>query len=143
LLQELFVVALNQADRFGEAGPPRPWLYGVAFKLIASSRRRIRLRRFLGLDDAPEPAHSETPSAIFEHRETSERVYALLDRLSEKKRTVLVLYEMEGWTGEEIAERVGCPLKTVWTRLFHARRDLEALIERERARDPGGVSYGA
>ena len=143
VLQELFVIALNQSERFGDAGPPRPWLFGVAFKLIASARRRARLRRFLGIDAVPEPAHADTPGVLFEHREASERIYALLDRLPEKKRTVLILYEVEGWTGEEIAERVGCPLKTVWTRLFHARRDLEALIVRERARNPGGLPDGA
>jgi RNA polymerase sigma-70 factor (ECF subfamily) len=143
LLQELFVVALNQAHRFGDAGPPRPWLYGVAFKLLQAARRKVRFRRFLGLEVAEEPSHPETPGTLFEHREASQRLYAMLDQLSEKKRTVIILYEIEGWKGEEIAAQLGCPLKTVWTRLFHARRDLEALVEQERGRTAPEVPDGA
>ena len=53
-----------------------------------------------------------------------ERIFA---RMSPRKREVLALYELEGLSGPEIAERVGCPLPTVWTRLHHARRDFQKL----------------
>jgi DNA-directed RNA polymerase specialized sigma24 family protein len=49
---------------------------------------------------------------------------------------VFVLYELEGLSGEEIAAVVGAPLKTVWTRLYHARRefaDRVALLDRTEA----------
>jgi RNA polymerase sigma-70 factor (ECF subfamily) len=42
-----------------------------------------------------------------------------------KKREALVLFELEGLSGQEIALALGVPLKTVWTRLHHARRELE------------------
>ena len=42
---------------------------------------------------------------------------------------MFVLYELEGLQGEEIARALGCPLKTVWTRLFHARRAFAAALE--------------
>ncbi len=55
--------------------------------------------------------------------------------MSEKKRTVLVLFELEGLSGEEIAATVGAPLKTVWTRLHAARREFLKALELERKRD--------
>jgi RNA polymerase sigma-70 factor (ECF subfamily) len=48
-------------------------------------------------------------------------VYAALNRLGEKKRTVFVLFELEELSGEEIAALINCPVKTVWSRLASAR----------------------
>ena len=49
-------------------------------------------------------------------------VHQVLQQLPFKLRTVLVLYEMEGFTGKEIARQLDIPEATVWTRLHHARR---------------------
>jgi len=54
-----------------------------------------------------------------------------LSRLSADKRTVLVLAEVEGFSGEEIAQMLGIPVGTVWTRLHYARRQLRSLQEDE------------
>ena len=48
----------------------------------------------------------------------------LLSRLSNKKRTVLVLFEVEGLRVDEIARIVDCPENTVWSRLHHARSEM-------------------
>lgn len=129
LLQEVFVVALRRRDALESADSPRSWLYGVAAKIASDHRRRHRLRRFLGLEAAPELLAPSGPIEAVEAAETRARVYAALDRLSTRKREVLVLYEMEGLSGEEIAQAVGCPVKTVWTRLFHARRAFARAVE--------------
>ena len=47
---------------------------------------------------------------------------------------MLILFELEGLSGEEVAGVVGCPLKTVWTRLFHARQRFEKAWARDEAR---------
>ena len=57
--------------------------------------------------------------------------YHLLDRLSEKKRTVFVLHEIEGLAPAEIAPLVGAPVLTVRTRLFYARREVQQLMADE------------
>ena len=43
--------------------------------------------------------------------------------MAPKKREVFAMFELEGLSGEQIAERIGCPVNTVWTRLHHARKD--------------------
>jgi len=48
----------------------------------------------------------------------------LLAKLAPKKRTVLVLFEVEGLSAKEISDVVGCPENTVWSRLHHARAEM-------------------
>lgn len=127
LVQDVFLVALRKRADFAGRAAPSTWLYGIARKVVVAARRRARLRCFLGLAEVPERAHGQTPHEIFENRESCQRLYALLDKISEKKRTVFILHEMEGLPGETIARIVGSPLKTVWTRLHHARRELQGL----------------
>jgi len=55
----------------------------------------------------------------------------LLGRLADKKRVVFVLHELEGVPPSEIAQIVGAPVLTVRTRLFYARRELEAMLAEE------------
>jgi RNA polymerase sigma-70 factor (ECF subfamily) len=126
-VQEVFLVALRKRAGFAGRAQPSTWLYAIARRVVLSARRRARIRRFFGLASAPGPASPPSPHQVFEHRESSRRLYALLERLSEKKRTVFILHDVEGLPGDEIARIVGCPRKTVWTRLHHARRELQEL----------------
>jgi RNA polymerase sigma-70 factor (ECF subfamily) len=57
--------------------------------------------------------------------------YRMVDKLSEKKRTVFVLHEIDGLSPLEIAKIVDAPVLTVRTRLFYARRELAAMIREE------------
>jgi RNA polymerase sigma-70 factor (ECF subfamily) len=57
-------------------------------------------------------------------------VQKLLESLDDDKRAVLVLYELEGLTMREVAEVVGCPLQTAYSRLHAARELLRAAWER-------------
>lgn len=138
LAQDVFEVALKrralvEAQGSGAGG----WLCGVAVKLAQSRRRQRRLKQFFGLDRAEELANSDDTARGAEATEARRLVYAALDTLSEKKRTVFVLYELEQLPGEAIAELLECPLKTVWSRLAHAREEFEAALRR-RAGVPGG-----
>jgi DNA-directed RNA polymerase specialized sigma24 family protein len=54
--------------------------------------------------------------------------------MSEAHRVAFVLFEVEGYTGEEIATLEGVPLNTIWTRLRRARKEAEANVERLRRR---------
>lgn len=130
LLQEVFVVALRKAGDLARADSRKAWLCGVAVKVATTRRRTARLLTFLGLNDAERFASPESPQRSLEQRSACVRVGQVLGALSEAKRTVFVLYEQQGYSGEEIAQALGIPLKTVWTRLFHARREFEQELQR-------------
>lgn len=124
LLQEVFIIAVRRRAQLRVVLSQKAWLYNVALKVAATARRSHRVRSFLGL--APSP-----PRAADAQLESLEAVHAALARLAPKKREVLVLFELEGFSGPEIAETLDVPLKTVWTRLHHARKEFEKWVSHE------------
>ena len=71
------------------------------------------------------------PDDDVERLERMRAFQRLLARLADKKRVVFILHELEGMSPSEISEVVGAPVLTVRTRLFYARRELEAMLEEE------------
>lgn len=142
LLQEVFVVALQRANELGQVASTRAWLFGVAAKLTATRRRTFRLRSWLGLDSAGELSSAESPARTVEQKEASRRVQEALASLSDAKRQVFVLFELQGLPGEDIAAALGIPLKTVWSRLFYARKEFQAAVARQDAQETFRSSRG-
>ncbi|MFZ5439066.1 MAG: RNA polymerase sigma factor [Myxococcota bacterium] len=130
LLQEVFVVALRKSADLARAQSPVAWLFGVATKVAATRRRTATWKRWLGLEHAPEQASAESPARTLEQKQASRLVERALEVLSAGKRDVFVLYELQGLSGEEISQALGIPLKTVWSRLFYARREFAAEVNR-------------
>lgn len=128
--QDVFVVAFRRIGTFHD-GKLTTWLYRITANLVANRHRRRRVRQaFLGFWSR-QPAQL-VPSAdeAFDRAETRGQIAEILSRMSDKKREVFALYELEGLSGEDIAERVGCSVDTVWTRLHYARKDFEALARK-------------
>jgi RNA polymerase sigma-70 factor (ECF subfamily) len=80
----------------------------------------------LALREPPPPATPD-PSERASHLHMLDR---MLTRLNPKKRTVFVLFEIEGLKVDEIARVVGCPENTVWSRLHHARSEMLKMARR-------------
>jgi RNA polymerase sigma-70 factor (ECF subfamily) len=132
LVQEVFLVVEKRREAYENRGAATTWLYGICLKVVAGHRRRAwfrALKRGVGLEESEHLAAASDTGASVDRADSERLVYRVLDTMSEKRRTVLVLYELEGLTGEEIAAQLGCPVKTVWTRLFHARREFRTKVE--------------
>jgi RNA polymerase sigma-70 factor (ECF subfamily) len=128
VVQEVFIIAHRRLGTFTHGRLPT-WLYKITSNLVFSRNRGRRLREtlfswFSGGDAQEEVAG---PERLVEAREAERDVAKILSRMSDKKREVFVLFELEGLPGEEISELVGCPVQTVWTRLHYARREFEQL----------------
>lgn len=131
LLHEVFLIALaKEALLRRPEFAVGPWLYGVATKVALAARRKRKLRSWLGLEVAAELPSSDESHRGAEQKDAQRLVYAALERLTAKKRDVFVLYELQGLTGEEIAEALQLNLKTVWSRLLHARHEFNTALER-------------
>jgi len=70
-----------------------------------------------------------------DRKELRERIDAALAKLSDKHRTVIVLYEFEQLEYREIAEKMDSSIGTVMSRLFYARRRMASLLNETLKRD--------
>jgi len=135
LVQEVFIQVLRSLGSFRDEARFSTWLYRVALNVVLMHRRASGRRPRLVDEGQAAPAVDAAPSAhdVLETRRRVEAFYALLGRLSDKKRSVYVLHELEGLSPARIAEIVQAPVLTVRTRLFYARRELGRWIEEEPA----------
>lgn len=131
VVQETFIIAFKRLGSF-EGGRFSTWLYRIAANVVSGRHRRRRVRAaFQSIFGQTEEQLSAGPDRAYEAREAQASVGVVLERMSAKKREVFALYELEGLSGEEIAERIGCKVETVWTRLHYARRDFERIARKK------------
>ncbi len=139
LVQEVFLVVRDKLHRFHGGTALTTWLYGITYNVVRHHRRRHRWRRWLtgsAVETAGDlEATGPTPLEQLEQKQALHHVYRILEGLTEKQRTVFILFELERLSGEEVARLTGTRLATVWVQLHRARaeffRRLEALGLRE------------
>jgi len=130
--QDVFIAVYRSLRSFRGEAQLSTWIYRIAARHAGRMGRRRRVREFLSAVALREPPPPPIPDA-------SERAchLHLLDRmlgqLAPKKRTVFVMFEIEGMAVDEIARVVGCPENTVWSRLHHARTEMLKLAKRAEA----------
>jgi RNA polymerase sigma-70 factor (ECF subfamily) len=135
--QEVFVTVHRRLSDFEGRSSVRTWIYGICVRTASDYRKRAHTRRECAPDAATEVESAVGPDqenaiSLRQARDTLDR---LLDRLDDDRRAVFVLYEIEELSMAEVAAVLGCPLQTAYSRLHVARRDIEAALERLRARD--------
>jgi len=135
VVQEVFVQVHRSLDNFRHDSRFTTWLYRVTVNVVLMHRRAARSRPLLAeLAEARVPRDPRPlPDEEVARRSRIIAFYRLLDRLSDKKRSVYVLHDLEGVPAADIARIVGAPVLTVRTRLFYARRELAALLRGEPA----------
>ena len=117
---------------FEGASSLETWLFGITDNVVRNQRRRWFVRRILvgWTDELLElPSGAPSPLEDLEARRRSARAYEVLDRLPERDRRVLILYELEQLSSEQIALLLGTKPATVRVWLFRAR---EKFLARQR-----------
>jgi len=136
VVQDVFLNVYRSLPSFRGDSKFSTWLYRLATNVTRMHLRRGRSRpRFSDVEvpETPRPGGPppETPDLQVERAERVRALYRLLDDLSDKKREVLVLHDLEGVPAKEIAEALEIPVLTVRTRLFYARKQLYAALANE------------
>ncbi len=124
--QEVFVTVHRKLAEFEGRAKLRTWLYAICLRVASDHRRRAYVVRERATDNPPVDTGERTGNEPDTSLESRAFVRELLAELDDDKRTVLVLYEIEGLTMREVAEVVGCPLQTAYSRLHTARELLQA-----------------
>lgn len=129
--QEVFVVVHRKLPEFEGRSSLRTWIYGICIR-TASAHRKLARHREMPTDSPPEREAEGTPHESLARRRALEKLDRALHELDEDKRTVFVLYEIEELGMAEIAEIVGCPLQTAYSRLHAARDKVQAALKAEK-----------
>jgi RNA polymerase sigma-70 factor (ECF subfamily) len=120
--QDIFIAVYRSLRHFRGEAQLSTWIYRIAARHAIRLGRRRRTRETMRLTML-----TEKPALLTDPSERSTQVATLdrmLAKLPHKKRTVLVLFEIEGLSAKEISDVVGCPENTVWSRLHHARAEM-------------------
>ena len=137
VVQDVFLNVYRSLPSFRGDAKFSTWLYRLATNVTRMHLRRGRSRPRFTDTDVPETSRDgkpqDTPEVQVERAERVRALYRLLDSLSEKKREVLVLHDLEGVPAKEIAQALEIPVLTVRTRLFYARKELYAALAAEPA----------
>jgi RNA polymerase sigma-70 factor (ECF subfamily) len=138
VIAETFATLWRRFDRCPSGDELRPWLFGVARRVIANQRRGERRRSALGerlasqAEPAAEAVHAvETPSDLA-------RAFA---SLSESDRELLSLVAWEGLTSEELAVALGTNRAAVRLRLHRARKRMREALPLTQVRLSGGQEH--
>ena len=147
-VNDVMLTVWQSADRFDpDRGRLSTWLFGIAHNKGLKVLERYVRHREESLDDLPVEIESEEETIVSDHDsinspisgpervvmgwELGEAMSWAFSKLSTDHQAVIELCFMEDFSYQEIAEITGCPLNTVKTRLFHARKKLADLLERK------------
>ncbi|MBC6459494.1 RNA polymerase sigma factor [Actinomadura sp. HBU206391] len=132
---DTFLIALRKQDRFdAERGAVRPWLFGIATKLVAQHRRQ-EMRRYralakLGPEEVAESHENQVINWV--RAESLQRGLAqALGALSRGERDVLLLSAVSELSNEEVAQALGIAYGTVGSRLSRARRKVRSVMRED------------
>lgn len=128
--QEAFLRIYSRAHRYQEQGQFKSYLYRTATNLVRSAIRKQRTREALStlIPAAPESVPAEQDRRI-RRQELGGQIREAIARLPLKFREPLVLYEVEDWPYQQIAEHLGCRPGTVKSRIHRARSLVREQLE--------------
>jgi RNA polymerase sigma-70 factor (ECF subfamily) len=128
--QEVFMIVHRRRADLHEGVQVRSWLFGISRRVVANYRRQLQRRKEL-----PSPQLDTLPVASdqadqLQSARDRERLELALSRLDSEKREVFVLFELEGLDMRVVADMVGCPLNTAYSRLYAARQLVKQVLSR-------------
>jgi RNA polymerase sigma-70 factor (ECF subfamily) len=128
LAQEVFVVLHRHWATFDTTRPLRPYLFGVAFRIVsAHRRRRARERPYEDLDVQDGAA---SPEGSLQSKEAVALLMGALDRLPLARRVVVVMHDLDGIPVIDIARSLSISRFGTYARLRKGRRELAAAVRR-------------
>jgi RNA polymerase sigma-70 factor (ECF subfamily) len=136
-VQDVFLVVHRRLDDFEGRSKLSTWLFGISLR-VARDRRRSAHARHVVADDGPIAERADETAdvnAAAERKQGFELLETMLEEMPMEQRAVFTLFELEGLSGEAIAEMCEIPLGTVYSRLRIAREAFRKSLARHQARD--------
>ena len=137
LAQEVFLVVRRKLPSF-DGVSLRAWLYGIT-RNVARNYERGRRRQQRMLAALPSPGPAPAPDEAYEREEAADLMDTFLHSLSPAKRDAFALHVIEGLTAAEIAQTIGVPDRTIYSRVRAAKAALAEFLARHERRQGRGA----
>lgn len=131
ILNDTMLVVWRKAGTFDGTCKVSTWIFAIAYRKALKAMKGYR-DPVEAAPDLPDDATADGPEAEAIRRDGVALLRRSLARLSLEHRAVVEMTFFHGYAYQEIAQIVGCPVGTVKTRMFHARRKLLALLRVDR-----------
>lgn len=129
--QEVFIIVFQKLSLVERQSSIRAWIYGISIRVAAGYRRRLRTQHEVLVDEVPDiAAPSSVGGGEADRLHARRQLVEIIARLDEDKRAVFVLHELEHLEMTEIAEIVGCPVATGYSRLAAAKKQALSMLSR-------------
>ena len=130
VVNDVMFVVWQKAGDFKNQSRVSTWIFGIAYnkaqKSITSQSRHKSSP--LEIEDIPEEVDATTPYTHLARDQELNQIQKSLEQLSLEHQSVVLLTYIYGYSYTEISEVMGCPVNTVKTRMFHARKNLQGLL---------------
>jgi len=141
--QDVFLIVFRRLDTFEGRSQVRTWLFTIARRVAFRHRRGARRAERKANALAAEPRPHQSLEESFEKRRAADMVLHALDELDEDKRTAVVLHVFEGMSGPQIAETLGLPVDTAYSRIKAGRRVLRTRLRALGIEEDPGLYHAA
>lgn len=129
LIQETMFLVWSQPERYNHDSKLSTWIFGIAYhKALKSLSKGAQRANEVALDDYLDEL-SDPGSNVVERLEAQDWLQNALASLSAEQRALIELTFYHGLAYQDIGNILGCPENTVKTRMFHARKKLQAFAE--------------
>ncbi|MGC4064721.1 MAG: sigma-70 family RNA polymerase sigma factor [Polyangiaceae bacterium] len=143
--QEVFITVHRKLPEFEGRSSVKTWLFSICYRLAQSYRRSYRARELptdelaFTAQDGGLAMSESSPEVQVDKQRAKAMLDHALNLLDDEKRVVFVLYELEELSMPEVAEAVGCPVSTAYSRLHAARKSIRAAFARATLVETGSV----
>ncbi len=129
ILNDVMLTVWQKADQFRGDSRLSTWIFGVGYRrALKSLDRHQRTASRTVPQEVAEPIDEREPESLLSSKQLREALRDALEKVSPEQRAVVELTYFHGYSYHEISEIVQCPVNTVKTRMFHARRRLRTLL---------------
>jgi RNA polymerase sigma-70 factor (ECF subfamily) len=127
VLNDTMMAVWSTAANFRGASKVSTWIFAIAYRQGVKARMRWD-EPLPDLPDNDQPSEDASPDDLLHRSRSHDVLVEAMNGLSGDHRAVVDLTYFHGMGYREIAEIMGCPIDTVKTRMFHARRKLKRII---------------
>ena len=131
--QEVYIRTFKNLDKYKEEGKFKSWISTITANLcrdyMKSSYFRHSQDSLTEEDMIQIKDERESIEDAFIRKQRQKQIMDAIDALKPKFREVIIMYEMQDMDYEQIAKKLNCPIGTVRSRLFNARKELSITLK--------------